>query len=378
MTEWSAAWPLPGLAIGLISVLVLLRFVVPPAERGRVAGGIFFAGAYLLAVVAFGLVGRPPPAAGHHDWLRLLAVLLFSFAAVITSGLVLFDVVLARREVPRISRDLVQAIAYLITAAVVLTRSEVDVTKVFTASVLTTAVIGLALQDTLGNVVAGPRPAAGARLRGGRLDQPGRARSPAGSATSAGGATTHRHQGRRPDADPQLGHHPRRRSSTTAARPRRTGRRSACASTSATRPGRCGDVVAGRPSRRCPFVRAEPAPDCVLQEFKEDACSYICRTGWTTFQRDDAASTARVRSAIWYALHRAGMEIPFPSRNVHLTEIDEDRAAVASRTRSTPGASTPCRASTSSGRSTARRIDRLSRRLRHVVFGPGEVILRQG
>src|SRR5207244_641594 len=91
----------------------------------------------------------------HRDWPRLLSVLLFSFAAVIASGLLLFDVVLVRREIPRILRDLLQGIAYLITAAIVLTRSEVDVTKVFTASVLTTAVIGLALQETLGNIMAG-------------------------------------------------------------------------------------------------------------------------------------------------------------------------------------------------------------------------------
>ena len=38
-------------------------------------------------------------------------------------------------------RDLIHGVAYLATAALVLTRSQVDVTKVFTASVLTTAAI---------------------------------------------------------------------------------------------------------------------------------------------------------------------------------------------------------------------------------------------
>ena len=85
----------------------------------------------------------------------MLALLLLCFAVVIAASLLLFDVVLRRREIPRILRDLVQAIAYFITAAIVLTRSDVDVTRVFTASVLTTAVLGLALQDTLGNVMAG-------------------------------------------------------------------------------------------------------------------------------------------------------------------------------------------------------------------------------
>ena len=153
--EWSAAWPMPAVAIALIVVLSFLRAVVDPSERGRVKAGIFFAGAYLVMVAAFGLLGRPMPTATHHDWLRVLALLLLCFAVVIAASLLLFDVALRRREIPRILRDLVQAIAYFITAAIVLTRSDVDVTRVFTASVLTTAVLGLALQDTLGNVMAG-------------------------------------------------------------------------------------------------------------------------------------------------------------------------------------------------------------------------------
>ncbi len=184
--EWSAQGSLPFVAVALLAVLFLLRFVVPATERGRVKAGIFFAGAYLVSVLALGLFHPPVPPATHHDWLRLLSVLLFSFAVVIVAGLLLFDVVLVRREIPRILRDLVQGIAYLITAALVLTRSEVDVTKVFTASVLTTAVIGLALQETLGNVMAGSGAAARARLRGRRLDQPRRQDHRAASARCAG------------------------------------------------------------------------------------------------------------------------------------------------------------------------------------------------
>jgi small-conductance mechanosensitive channel len=153
--EWAVAWPLPAIAIALLVVLSFLRAVVDPAERGRVKAGIFFAGAYVVMVLAFGLLGRPMPTATQHDWLRVLAVLLFCFSAVIAASLVVFDIALRRRHIPRILQDLVQAVAYFITAAFVLTRSDVDVTRVFTASVLTTAVIGLALQETLGNIMAG-------------------------------------------------------------------------------------------------------------------------------------------------------------------------------------------------------------------------------
>src|SRR5262245_47186867 len=123
--EWSVQWPLPILAISLLAVLAMLRFVVPSDERGRVKTGTFFAGAYLVALVAFGAFGRPFPGPAHHDWLRLLAVLLLSFSVVIVCSLLLFDVVLARRQIPRILQDLVQGVAYLITATIVLTRSEV-------------------------------------------------------------------------------------------------------------------------------------------------------------------------------------------------------------------------------------------------------------
>ena len=114
--EWSVQWPLPILAISMLVVLFMLRFVVPVDERGRVKTGIFFAGAYLVALMAFGLLGRPLPVGHDHDWLRLLALLLLSFAVVIVCSLLLFDVVLARRQIPRILQSLVQGIAYLVTA----------------------------------------------------------------------------------------------------------------------------------------------------------------------------------------------------------------------------------------------------------------------
>ena len=81
--EWSAAWPLPAVALALLVVLSFLRPVVDPAERGRVKAGIFFAGAYLLMQLAFGLLHRPLPAPEQHDWLRVLSVLLLCFAVVI-------------------------------------------------------------------------------------------------------------------------------------------------------------------------------------------------------------------------------------------------------------------------------------------------------
>ena len=335
--------------------------------------GIFFAGAYLVSVLALGLFHPPIPPASHHDWLRLLSVLLFSFAVVIVAGLLLFDVVLVRREIPRILRDLVQGIAYLITAALVLTRSEVDVTKVFTASVLTTAVIGLALQETLGNVMAGLALQLERDFEVGdwiTLDDriTGRIRDVRWRATtivtkngdlmlipnSAIARATISNFSRPTTAHRQWIHvrvhfrHP---------------------------PARVREVLVTA-VRSLPFVRVDPSPDCILQDFEADAALYSIRYWIDDFQRANNMDSD-VRSAIWYAVHRAGMEIPFPSRNINLTEMNEDRARRKDDEEYARRVDALSRVDVFRALD-AEKIDRLSRRMRMVIFGPGETILRQG
>jgi len=94
------------------------------------------------------------------------------------------------------------------------------------------------------------------------------------------------------------------------------------------------------------------------------------------FQRGDSMDSA-ARSAIWYALHRAGMEIPFPSLNVNVTEMNEDRAQRKLDEEYAQRVDALARVDVFRALD-AEKIDRLARRLRMVIFGPGEVILRQG
>jgi small-conductance mechanosensitive channel/CRP-like cAMP-binding protein len=374
--EWAAAWPLPAIAIALLVVLSFLRAVVDPAERGRVKAGIFFAGAYVVMVLAFGLLGRPMPTATQHDWLRVLAVLLFCFAAVIASSLVVFDIALRRRQIPRILQDLVQAVAYFITAAFVLTRSDVDVTRVFTASVLTTAVIGLALQETLGNIMAGLALQlerdfeTGDWINLGDRASPivGRIREVRWRATTI--ITKNGDLMLIPNSVIT------RAMITNYSRPTGAHRQWVNVRVHFRHPpAKVRDVVVDA-VRALSFVRAEPAPDCLLWEFREDASTYACRYWIDDVQRDDTFDSD-VRSAIWYALHRAGMEIPFPSRNINVTEMNEDHVQRKRDEEYARRVDALARVDVFRALD-AERIDRLARRLRHVVFGPGEVILRQG
>jgi small-conductance mechanosensitive channel/CRP-like cAMP-binding protein len=371
--EWSAQGSLPVIAVALLAILLLLRFIVPASERGRVKAGNFFVGAYLASLVALAVFHPPVPSAAHHDWLRLLPVLLFSFAAVMTSGLLVFDVVLVRRAIPRILRDILQAVAYLITAAVVLTRSEVDVTKIFTASVLTTAVIGLALQETLGNVMAGLALQLERDFEVGdwiSLDDriSGSIREVRWRATTIVSK----------NGDLMLIPNSAitRATITNFSRPTTAHRQWIRVRVHFRHPpARVRDVIV-EAVRELAFVRVDPPPDCVLLEFKEDASIYAVRYWMDDVQRDDSMDSA-VRSAVWYALHRAGMEIPFPSRNINVTELNEERERRKDDEEYARRVDALSRVDVFRALD-AEKIDRLSRRMRMMIFGPGETILRQG
>jgi small-conductance mechanosensitive channel/CRP-like cAMP-binding protein len=374
--EWSVGWPLPAVAVALLVVLSFLRAVVDPAERGRVKAGIFFAGAYLVMQLAFGALHRPLPGPAQHDWLRVLSVLLLCFAMVLTGSLLVFDVALRRREIPRILRDLLQGVAYFITAAIVLTRSDVDVTRVFTASVLTTAVLGLALQDTLGNIMAGLAMQLerdfeiGDWINVGDRNSPivGRIREVRWRATTI--VTKNGDLMLIPNSAVT------RAMITNFSRPTAAHRQWVTVRVHFRHPpARVREVIVDA-VRGLSFVRAEPAPDCLLLEFREDACTYACRYWIDDVLRDDVFDSD-VRSVIWYALHRAGMEIPFPSRNINVTEMNEDRIQRKRDEEYARRVDALSRVDVFRALD-AEKVDRLSRRLRHVVFGPGEVILRQG
>jgi small-conductance mechanosensitive channel/CRP-like cAMP-binding protein len=370
---WSGQGALAVVAVALLPILLLLRLVVPAAERGRVKAGIFFAGSSLASLVALRVFHPPAAGVAHHDWARLLSVLLFSFAVVIVAGLLLFDVVLVRRPVPRILRDLMQGIAYLVTTLVVLTRSAIDVTQLFTASVLTTAVIGLALQETLGNLAAGLTLQIERDLEIGdwiSLDNKivGQIREVRWRATTI--VTKNGDLTLIPNTAITRGLIVNYSRPTTAHRQwihLRVHFRHP--------PGRVRDVVL-EAVRALTFVRTDPPPDCILHDFKDDASEYSVRYWMDDIRRDDTMDSA-VRSAVWYALHRAGMEIPFPSRNVNVTEMNEERARRKEDEEYARRIDALSRVDVFSALD-AQRIDRLARRMKMLIFGPDETILRQG
>lgn len=125
-----------------------------------------------------------------------------------------------------------------------------------------------------------------------------------------------------------------------------------------------------------PGVLPTPAPDCFPAEFGDSSIVYVVRFWVDDYTKSDVAA-GEVRSRLWYAVQRSGLEIPFPIHTVHVQQDDAEKRAAASRgerkQRLELLENVPLFAS-------LERADRevLADGLRRVRFGRGEIILEQG
>jgi CRP-like cAMP-binding protein/small-conductance mechanosensitive channel len=144
-----------ALALAIIAIAGMYR-LTRQAPRRRLRRSVllfgFYAGALGVAT-ALERVGAPSVARGFTEASVALEVLLVINLAAIA----IFDLLLhvVRWDYPDIVHDLVVGAAYLVATAWLMHRSGLDVTSIVATSAVVTAVIGLSLQATLGNVVGG-------------------------------------------------------------------------------------------------------------------------------------------------------------------------------------------------------------------------------
>src|SRR5213593_475205 len=88
---------------------------------------------------------------------QVVALLALAIGLVATTGLVIFDLVLARLgvNVPSILRDFLQVAVAMAVAVGFLRLAGLDVFSLVTTSAVLTAIVGLALQSTIANVFGG-------------------------------------------------------------------------------------------------------------------------------------------------------------------------------------------------------------------------------
>lgn len=281
--------------------------------------GLLFAGLLLTSGVS--------PLSGSFRWMRWGSLMVQRFAVVNLASVLVFDVVLnaVRLKPPRILRDLLVALAYIIVAITLLSSSGVDVSGIVATSAVITAVIGLSFQDTLGNMMGGMALQMEGAIGVGdwvRIDnQEGRVKEirwrhtaietrnwdtivVPNSVLMKGQITV---LGRRTDAPRQhrqwvyfnvdFRYAPTQVIST---------------------------VETALRAEPIPNVATEPPPNCVFMDFKESYGNYAVRYWLTDLAQDDPTNSI-VRSRIYFSLRRAGVPLSIPAHSVFITEEGEER-----------------------------------------------------
>ncbi len=147
--------PLAIIAVVIVALAAVTR-LVPHASRRRLRRSVVLFTinvVVVLATLAVDALGWHELAEGFELASNLLRVLLI----INLSALALFDLLLAllRWDFPDILHDLTVGAAYLVAAGWLMHHAGVNLTSIIATSAVVTAVIGLSLQATLGNIVGG-------------------------------------------------------------------------------------------------------------------------------------------------------------------------------------------------------------------------------
>lgn len=298
--------------VGIIVALLLLSRAVGREHRRRVfVIVVALSAAILLHFTALGL-----DLVTHGDQerpLHAVAVLLLAFGLTGLVGLVVFDLGFrrARLEVPTIARDIAQAVAFFIILLIVLRRSGVNLLSLVTTSAVLTAVIGLALQNTIANMFAGLSLQLDRTLNVGdwiqMSDWVGRITHIKWRSTFI--ITRDGNNVILPNSELL------RQEVQNFSKPSSVHRSAVKVGFAYRHPPREVARVLLAALRGIPDILSEPAPDCIPVDFADSAIVYALRY-WTDNVQRDVIVEGEVRVRIWYAAQRAGLEIPFPVRTL--------------------------------------------------------------
>lgn len=305
-----------------VALLALAHWLVPKEDKPRTRLPF----AYLMLAGLFGALATILD--GNRSVARVFSFL-YTFFLLASCGrslvLLAVDVIFGRktqRAPPRIFRDVTQAVVYVVVLLLTLRAIGVEPSSLLTTSALLTAVVGLALQDTLGNMVSGlalqmQRPFevgdwiqfdADAR-------QIGRVTEVNWRATTV--MTSDLVELIVPNA--LLA----KAAIRNYSRPSTISRRIVTVQGPyEASPGRVHDAIltalAGTHG-----VLADPPPWVQTRSFADSGVEYAIY-----FFTDDFASRDRVegyvRDRVWYALQRGQLEIPFPHRTVHMHAVSDE------------------------------------------------------
>lgn len=353
-----------------IVLLVVLLATLPKGARRKLVGPMMVFALHLVVVLAGAFAGGV-----LRSRLDLLAVFLLSMTTARGTGLLVAESRLSKRAIPpmpKIFEDLLQAFFYVLAVLATLRVAGFDMSSLFATSAVLSAVIGFALQDTLGNVFAGLSVQAQKAFDvGDWVEVDGRL----GRVLEIGWRATKLRTLDEVDILVPNGSLARQ-TIRNFTKPTDVSRRSVELSAAYEAPPERVKAVALSALEGIPNALLHPAPSVVVTAFGDSAVVYTLYY----FTRAFALATwtdSAVREHVWYAFRRAGIAIPFPQRDVRLVGAStEERAAVATAHAGEREAALAAVAFFALIPSDALRAlaDRCTSRL----YAAGETILRQG
>ena len=355
-------------------LLLLLRVFLPPQERRRMRMPLFMLVANVVVVSIRAFVALPETA---DRVLSVLALFLILASIGHSSFVLVVDWLLERRlarPLPRIFRDILQVFLYFAVAFLTLPLLGLEPGELLTTSALLTAVIGLSMQETLGNLFAGlaiqaQRPfVVGDWIRF-DIDE-----SLTGRVTEINWRATKVMTDDLVEVIVPNGTLAKAPISNFT-QPTLVSRRSI----SVQAPYEAAPHLVERALLEavggCPHVLTTPSPDVILVAYADSGVEYAVRYFIQEYSRRRLVDSA-VRTRIWYAFQRARISIPFPIRDVRARDMTVENKEIAAATLAERRRRLTAIDFLAELPEPA--IERLAERTRVALYSDGEDVIRQG
>lgn len=364
-----------------LAALVLLSLITagPKKPRRLLAPPLILFGLHLLLLPIVGYFrGRGVGATGYAES-RLPFLIFGALTAVTSLGAIIFTALLPRLRlsVPRILQDIVLGAASVIGVLTVASRAGINLSGLIATSAVLTAVIGLSLQDTLGNILSGLALQTDDSIHIGDWikvgDVTGRVVEIRWRYTSL--ETRNWETVIFPNSQLVKGQVTvlgRRRG-----QPQQWRRWVWFNVDYRFAPNEVLEAVRNAlVSAPMPNVSSDPPPNCVLMDFHESYGRYAARYWLTDLAADDPTDSV-VRVRIYFALRRAGFPLSIPAHAIFLTEETAERRDKKSQEEHERRVQMLANIGIFSRLSEEERTA-LAHALRYAPFAKGEVMTRQG
>jgi small-conductance mechanosensitive channel/CRP-like cAMP-binding protein len=360
-------------AIALIGILLL---ALPKSGRRLVRAPVVLLAIHIAARVLRRTVFYGDSNVAHFlVVIGVLTILASIGRAVVT---LVLDVGYGRRmsrPTPKIIRDVVLGIVYVLIALVSLRAAGIEPGSILTTSALLTAVVGFSLQETMGNLFNGLALQLQAPFEVGDWIQFNDGQSTVGKVLEINWRSTKLLTLDEVEIivpNGNLG----KASISNYTKPSPRIRRSIYVTVLLSTPPRKAQRVIADAIRGSFGVLEDPAPSVVTQDFNNAGIAL-----WVRFWTDEFQKWGQVegeaRDRIWYALAREGIEMAWPTQELFLHEVNDEmrakqRAVLSEKNRAA------LRAVDFLAVLPADEVEKLSRSAESHLYAEGEVIVRKG